>query len=159
MRLDYSRNGVPFIELKQDDEDYGTLIFSSITKTDAGYKYMCFSHRYEDQVKIKKGNGYEFVKMEVNDSFVFNMRMKRDEAGIRGVPTGTMPRRLVDWIIATFDPFLIDGVMPFSAIEKLRPILETANIDKILDTKIKRAYKKKETVKEPPPSGKLTDLF
>lgn len=158
--LKYSTSGLPYIELTQEDEDYGTLIFSRSTQTVNGYKYICFTHRYVDSVKIKKGKGHDFFKTEVKDSYIFNMRMKRDEAGIRGVPTGTMPRRLVDWIIATFKPFLIDGgvVMPFSAIKKLAPIIEAMDIDKIIDTKIKRAYKKKEE-KPADDSGGLLDLF
>lgn len=169
MKLLYSKTRLPYIELTTDAGDnYGTLIFSRSTQTDFGYKYMSFTHRHRAPVKIKKGKGYEMVEMEVNDSFVFNMRMKRDEAGIRGVPTGTIPRRLVDWIIATLDPFLVDGIMPFSQIENLKPVIEAADIDKILETVVKRKYTKKKKKKkakkekvtpETKQTGKLTDIF
>jgi hypothetical protein len=166
--LKYSTSGLPFIELRHEEEDYGNLIFSRTTQTVNGYKYLCFTHRYVDNVKIKKGKGHDYAKIQVNDSCIFNMKMKRDEAGIRGVPQGAIPRRLVDWIIATFKPFLIDDtIFPFSAIKELEPIIEAMDIDKILETKLKRAYKSKKEKVEPEDvpmetakvSGKLTDLF
>lgn len=148
--LKRSSSGIPYIEL---GEDYGKIIFSRTTQTQSGYKYICFSHRYHTEVKIKKGAGYEMHKMEVNNSFVFNMLMKRDDAGVKGVPTGTIPRRLVDWLKATFEPHLTeDNVLPFSAIEQLRPIINGMNVDKILETKVKRAYNKR-TSKPDKPDG------
>lgn len=139
--LKRSSSGLPYIDL---GEDYGKIIFSRTTQTQEGYRYICFSHRYVDMVKIKKGkDGYDLHKMEVNDNYIFNMMMKRDDAGIKGVPNGTIPRRLVDWLKATFEPFLIENnIMPFSAIEKLKPIVNGMNVDSILETKIKRAYNK-----------------
>jgi len=167
--LKYSESKLPYIELTTEGTidhsgDYGMLIFSRTTQTSDGYKYICYTHTYTDLVKVKKGSGYDMHKMTVKDSYIFNMKMKRDAEGIRGVPQGTIPRRLVDWIIAMFNPFLIDDVLPFSAIEQLRPIIEGMDIPTILDTKVKRAYKRKKkkdkVVPEPVKStGTLTDLF
>lgn len=136
MDLKKSGTGTPYIDLiDSEGQEYGKLIFSKITATEAGYKYLCFTHRFTNQVVAKKGKGdkstHTFTNVDVNDSYTFNMLMKRDGEGIKGVPQGMMPRRLVDWIIATIGAYTTDeGIFPYSEIEKLK--WEIAEVD-ILD--------------------------
>jgi len=146
--LKYSKKGTPYIELTDEAGDtYGTFIFSTLTSTDAGYKYVVFTHRYTNQVVTKKGKGdkstHTFTEIAVNDSSVFNLKMKRSEDGIKGVPQGMLPRRLVDWMIVLFDEFTVDGVIPHSAIKLMEPIVADLNIDEVLVTVVERVRKAK----------------
>jgi hypothetical protein len=128
---------------------YGDFIFSNTTKTSTGYKFICFTHRYDNPVATKSGKGNaartKFVEVAVNDSYVFNMLLKRDSAGKKGVPSGMMPRRLADWIIAVLGEFTIDGIFPFSAIKLIEPIIAELDINQVLVTEAERvrAAKKK----------------
>ena len=144
--LCYTTSGTPFIKLVDDaDKEYGTFIFSKITSTSKGYKYLCFTHRYTNQIATKHGKGNaartKFAAVDVADSYVFNMRLKRDDAGKKGVPQGMMPRRLADWIIDTLDEFLVDGIFPYSRIPALEPIFAALDIDKVIVTDAQRKRK------------------
>ena len=149
--LKYSKNGIPFIHLiDAEGKTYGDFIFSRITaKKGKGYKYICFTHRYTDQVASKTGKGdkarTKFVELDINDSCVFNMELKRDEAGKKGVPSGWMPRRLIDWVKAVLSEFTMDGIFPFDSIKALEPIIAEMDIEAILVTEAEmvRAAKKK----------------
>jgi len=151
--LKYSNNGTPYIELIDDNgRTYGTFIFSTLTSTDAGFKYVVFTHRYTHQVVTKKGKGdkstHTFTEVAVNDSSVFNFKMKRSEDGIKGVPQGMLPRRLVDWMISLFDEFAVDGVIPHSSIKLMEPIVAELNIEEVLVTEVERVRKAKKKARE-----------
>jgi hypothetical protein len=148
--LKYTKSGTPFINLiDAEGRTYGDFIFSSTTKTATGYKYICFTHRYDNQVATKSGKGTaartKFVEVAVKDSYVFNMLLKRDSAGKKGVPSGMIPRRLAEWIIAVLGEFTMEGIFPFSAIKLLEPIVAELDINRILVTESERvrAAKKK----------------
>jgi hypothetical protein len=148
--LKYSKGGSPVIHLiDAAGKTYGDFIFSRVTAKKDGYKYICFSHRYIDQVATKTGKGdkarTKFFEIAISDSYVFNMELKRDEAGKKGVPTGMMPRRLADWIKAVLSEFTMDGLFPFADIKELEPIIAELDIDAILVTEAElvRAAKKK----------------
>jgi hypothetical protein len=138
--LKYSKTGIPFIHLVDAaGKTYGDFIFSNMTKTETGYKYICFTHRKIDMVATKSGKGKSnFVEVATNDSYVFNMVLKRDEAGKKGVPQGMMPKRLSDWIRAVISEFTIDGIFLFSDIKFLEPIIADLDIDIVLVTESER---------------------
>jgi hypothetical protein len=73
------------------------------------------------------------------------MLLKRDSAGKKGVPSGMIPRRLAEWIIAVLGEFTMEGIFPFSAIKLLEPIVAELDINRILVTESERvrAAKKK----------------
>lgn len=150
--IKYSTGGTPYIELTEGDKNYGKIVFSKLTSVDTGYKWICFSHRYTNQVVSKKGKGkkatHTFTELLVNDSYVFNMKMKRSEDGKKGVPQGMMPRRLVDWLIALFAEFTIDDIMPFSAIKHLEPIIADLNIEEVLVSEVERVRKAKAKIRK-----------
>ena len=148
--LQYSKTGTPFIHLEDHEgKTYGNFIFSNMTKTAIGYKYICFHHRYTDMVATKTGKGSlartKFVQCEVNDSYTFNMLLKRDESGKKGVPQGIMPKRLLDWMKALIAEFTTEGIFPFASIKDLEPIIAELDIDSVLVTdsdRVREANKK-----------------
>lgn len=151
--LKYSGSGTPFIELVDvEGKTYGNIIFSRITSTEAGYKYVCFTHRYTNQVCSKKGKGPNakstFTEVVVNDSFTFNLKFKRDEEGKKGVPQGMMPRRLVEWLIALFADYSLDGILPHSAIPGIAGDIAELDIDAVLVTEVERVRKAKAKVRK-----------
>ena len=150
--LNYTKTGTPFIHLVDaEGKTYGDFIFSNITKTDKGYKYICFTHRYDNQVATKSGKGdkarTKFVEVAVAESYVFNMLLKRDSAGKKGVPSGMIPRRLAEWIIAVLGEFTMDGVFPFHAIKNLEPIIAELDINAVLVTETERVRAAKKKVR------------
>jgi hypothetical protein len=148
--LNYSKTRIPYIELVDvDGKTYGKIIFSRITSTSAGYKYIVFTHRYTNSVASKTGKGItartKFVDLDVNESYTFNMKMKRDGAGKSGVPQGMMPRRLVNWLVDLFSEYTVDGIMPYDAIPAMGPAIAEMDIDKIIvtdDDRVREAKKK-----------------
>jgi hypothetical protein len=167
MQLNRTSSDIPYIDLTDGINDYGQLIFSNSTKTAAGFKYICFSRRYDDVVVISKGKGknkrHDTMTTSKMDSYVFNMRFKRDAAGRKGVPNGMLPRPLVKWLIDTFEPFLNeDGVFPFNRIDELAEIIEAANINALVETsaeKAKRKRREKKMKKEIKKELNLSELF
>lgn len=158
--LKYSKNESPFIHLVDGSgKTYGDFIFSRVTAKREGYKYICFSHRYIDQVATKSGSGKnartKFVEIAVNDSYVFNMKLKRDEAGKKGVPTGMLPRRLADWIKAVLSEFTIDDIFPYNAIKFLEPIIAELDIDQVLVTEAERVRAAKKKIRQEKKQAKL----
>ena len=118
--LKYSEKGKPFIDLGP----YGRLIFSEMTVTDKGYKYMAYVRRYMKNVAVKAAGVRKFKEVEQYESHVFNMHLKRNEKG-KGVPTGTIPRPLVKRLIKIIKPFLVENMyLPKSKIKQLEVKLE-----------------------------------
>jgi hypothetical protein len=159
--LKYTKSGTPFINLiDAEGRTYGDFIFSSTTKTATGYKYICFTHRYDNQVATKSGKGTaartKFVEVAVKDSYVFNMLLKRDSAGKKGVPSGMIPRRLAEWIIAVLGEFTMEGIFPFSAIKLLEPIVAELDINRILVTESERVRAAKKKIRLEKKQEKIT---
>jgi hypothetical protein len=114
----YSKSGTPFIHLVDaEGKTYGDFIFSAMTATKAGYKYLCFSHRHSQSV---------------NESYVFNLKLKRDTAGKKGVPHGMLPTPLIKWFRKLFAQVQVDGVIPFSAINEMEPLIADLDIDLVI---------------------------
>ncbi len=115
--LNYSQpKNKPFINLGE----YGMLIFSDMTKTKKGYKYMAYARRYIKSVPVKTKSGRQFKEVEQNESYVFNMHLKRNAAGNKGVPKGTIPRPLVKKLLSIIEPLLIENTyLPFDEIKLL----------------------------------------
>ena len=158
--LKYSGAGTPFIQLiDAAGKTYGDFIFSRATAKKDGYKYICFSHRFVDQVATKSGSGKnartKFVEIAVNDSYVFNMKLKRDSAGKKGVPSGMIPRRLAEWIKAVLSEFTIDDIFPFHAIKLLEPIIAELDIDQVLVTETERVRAAKKKIRAEKKQAKL----
>jgi hypothetical protein len=156
--LKYSKTHSPYIELVDaEGKTYGTIIFSRITSTSAGYKYFCFTHQYTNSVVSKTGKGdnarSRITEVDVNESCTFNMKMKR--AGKSGVPQGMIPRRLVDWIVALFSEYTVDGIMPYDAIPAIGLIVAEMDIDKILVTDCERVRAAKKKIRVEKVQAKL----
>ena len=156
MEILTSTSGTRYIELA---ENKGRIIFSRMTATKTGYKYLCFNNRYIDFVTISKGKGNNKVKSQIEvqqfDSFTFDMDFKRDEKGMLGVPHGTIPRRIVDNLRFIFKPFLVDMIMPFNKFVELEIVLADTSYEKLMATPIKRkAYKRKKKKSKSKGKGK-----
>jgi hypothetical protein len=120
--LKYSEKGRAFIDLGT----FGRLIFSEMTVTEKGYKYMAYVRHYTKNVAVKgSGGGRNFKEVEQYESHVFNMHLKRNEKGSQGVPHGTIPRPLVKRLLKIFRPLLVENTfLPKSKLDELGVKLE-----------------------------------
>jgi len=145
LEFKYSESGLPYIDLGD-----GQLVFSRITShPDKGYRYMAYNHRYFDVVVFKKKKdgkaSRETYEAETHDSHTFNMWFYMDRAKKKGIPRDSLiPVRLGDWLRRTFSKLItIDGFMPYKKIRVLERKINNANLDEILNTKIKKKRKRK----------------
>jgi hypothetical protein len=144
--LEYSNRKIPFIDL----EDYGRLSFSALTAhPEKGYKFICFNRVANDTVRVKKKvNGEvveKFIKAQERYSATLDMYFERSigqQGQKKGVPKGSMPNRLKDWLKKTFKKFITeDKYFPYDRIEEFQKYLAKQDIDKIL-SKPQRKRKK-----------------
>lgn len=148
MEIKRSTSGMPYLELLDNEGNYyGKLIFSKSTATETGYRFLCFNHKYTDVIVIKRdkseGGRNKTLEVDTYDSFTFNMDFKRDEEGLKGVPNGMIPRRIVDHLRKIFKEFLTDDmVMPYHKMNDLEEALEKIDLDDLLKTPIRRKRKK-----------------
>jgi len=135
--LQYSENNVPFIDL----EDYGRLIFSSITSHPTkGYRFLCYNRSYMERIRVKKKSNGEtvekFIKAEGRNSCVFDMSLERkvgQQGQTKGVTKGTIPPRLADWLRKTLKKYVTeDKYFPYSKINSFKKYLAKQSIDKII---------------------------
>lgn len=144
LEFKYSPKGTPYIDLGE-----GQLVFSTMTKLPEGYRYMTYNHRFVDLISIKKKKEGKAVRetfeAEVHDSHTFNMWFYMDRDKKKGIPRDSIiPARLGNWLRNTFARLITeDGIMPYSKIPKLEQIINEADLDKVLATKIKRKVKRK----------------
>ena len=146
IEFDYSSSGIPIIILG----DLGTLTFSKITShPDKGYKFLCFSHYYDDVIKIRDKNGGErSTVVPTNDSYTVNMNLERKpkthNAKASGLPHGVLPSRMKDFMKKSLKPYTDDeGYIHFNDIELIKKKIEGKEIEKILDKVQKKRKKKK----------------
>ncbi len=135
IRLEFSDKNVPFINL----EEYGRLAFSTLTAHPIkGYRFICYSRCYEDQIRIKKKYKGEVIeryyRTEGRDSTVLDMEFQRKIGQqTKGFQRGTIPPRLGEWIRKIFKKFITeDKYFPYEQIEPLRKYLARQDVDKIL---------------------------
>jgi hypothetical protein len=141
IELKYSEKGIPYIDL----DKYGTLIFSQLTATEKGYKWMAYNHSYRETVKLKNTAGQRYEKEAFNRiSHVFNMFFKRDMGNLWGVPRGTIPPKIVKELRKIFLSLIEDDFyMPFRNLELLKDILEGTDFESLIKVKKKAPKKKK----------------
>lgn len=133
--------------------EFGRLVFSDMTKTHDGYRYLIYGKDYIEQVALKRSDGSrEFREVEQRESCVFNLQMKQDKAGLKGVPHDTIPRKLVSWFIDIFAELSDGKCFPYKNIQKLKSKIEKTNFDKVLTKKVLK--KKKKIRKKPKPTKK-----
>lgn len=124
--------------------EFGRLVFSDMTKASAGYRYLIYGKDYIEKVALKRSDGSrEFREVEQRESCVFNLQMKQDKNGTKGVPNGTIPRKLVKWFVDIFDELSDGENFPYKNIEKLKSKIEKTNFNKVLSKKIPKKKKKK----------------
>ena len=137
IELQYSEKDVPFINL----EDYGRLIFSSITShPEKGYRFLCYNRSYMERIRIKKKTNGEsvekIIKTETRNSCVFDMNLERkvgQQGQTKGITKGTIPPRLGDWLRKTLKKYLTeDKYFPYSNITPFKKYLARQSIDKII---------------------------
>ncbi len=145
LEFKYSTNGVPYIDFGN-----GQLVLSRITSDPSkGYRYLAYNHRYIDFITLKKKTKGEVsrkqIKAENHDSCCFNMHFYTDAKHKKGIPRNSViPVRLGEWLRKKFAGLIDDeGYLPFSKVKNLQGIINRANLDKILKTKLKRKRKKK----------------
>ena len=123
-----------------DLDDYGRLVFSDLTATSQGYRWLTYNKEYIEILQVKQGDGSRReVKIDQRESHVFNFKMKRDAAGKLGVPRGTIPVKLVNWLVSTFDELTDGEVFPYKNIENLKSKIEKTNFEKMLKKQKKDA--------------------
>lgn len=140
--LEYGPKGQPIINL----EKHGRLIFSSLTVTNKGYKYFAYVNRYIEELVVKNNTtGERSIKTENGfDSYMFDMHFKRN-GGKQGVPSGTIPRKVVTKLSKIIDQFLVENTyMPKSCIKLLAAAINSVDWEKILRKPKKRKLKRKE---------------
>ena len=123
--------------------EFGRLVFSDMTKTNSGYRYLIYGKDYIEQIPMRKRDGSrEYRGVSQRESCVFNLQMKQDKAGVKGVPHGTIPRKLVSWFIDTFAELSDGEHFPYKNIEKLKSKIEKTNFNKVLAKKVPKKKKK-----------------
>ena len=127
----------------------GYLVFSDMTKCPKGYKWLVYSRDYTEMIPIKNADGTRDVhEVRQRDSYVFNFKMKQDSEGLRGVPRGTIPPKLVNWFVKTFDKLTdADGVFPYSNISVLKQKIESKDFSKFTNKKKKRKVPTKKQIR------------
>lgn len=116
--LEYSKMGTPIIDL----EEFGRLTFSALTAHPSkGYRFICY-------------NRSETV--EKRESCTFDMYFERkvgQQGQTKGIPKGSIPQRLGDWLRKTFKDFITeDKYFPYNRIKDFQKYLAKQSIDKIL---------------------------
>ena len=139
--LEYGLKGQPIIDLGK----YGRLIFSSLTVTNKGYKYFAYVNRFIEELVVKNNTtGERSIKTENGfDSYMFDMHFKRN-GGKQGVPSGTIPRKVVSKLSKIIGQFLVeDTYMPKNCIKLLAPAINSVDWEKMLRKPKKRKRKLK----------------
>ena len=134
--------------------EFGRLAFTDMTKDhDLGYKHITYSRTYMDMVSMKSGESRKHFEVPARDAYVFNMKFKRDDAGLRGVPQNTIPVKIVNWLIDTFDKLTINGYFPEKNMSELAKIIIATDFDdELKKSKPKVVRKKKRVIKKPTPA-------
>ena len=141
-------NGKYVIEMGE----YGRLAFTDMTKDrDLGCKHITYSRTYMDMVSVKSGDHRKMFEVPARDSFVFTMKFKRDAAGKKGVPQKTIPIKVVDWFVRTFDKLTVDGYFPENNMSKLEKLINKTNFNDLKKSKPKVRKKVKKVVPKPTP--------
>jgi hypothetical protein len=134
-------NGKHIINLDQ----HGRLVFSDITKTPQGYRWMAYSKSYVERIEMKNSDGSrDYREVDQRESHVFTFKLKRDTEGKLGIPNGTIPRKIAKKLVSIFDEFVDGEVLPYKNIENLKSKIEKTNFNKILPKKRKKKLTKKE---------------
>ena len=140
--FEYGPKGQPIIDLGK----HGRLIFSSLTVSDKGYKYFAYVNRFIEESVVKNNTtGKRSIKTENGfDSYMFDMHFKR-HSGKQGVPSGTIPRKVVSKLSKIIDQFLIEDMyMPQSCIRLLAAAINSVDWEKLLHC---NKYKKRKRIK------------
>jgi hypothetical protein len=134
---------------------HGRLVFSDMTRTKEGYRYMTYSRSFIDTISVKKQDGSRSTyDIPSRDSYVFNMRFKRGQNSsdkkikakkgpIKGVPSGTIPPELLNWLTKVFESLSDGYVFPFKNILLLKEKIENTDFNRILEPKKRKISKKK----------------
>lgn len=150
IQFKYSNKGTPYIQIGY----MGKLIFSKITShPEKGYKFMCFSHQYIDNISIKNTTGKrKIVKVPTNESYTTNMYLQRESKNgnkkPKGLPHNTLPGRMKDYLKKIFNSLLDEeGYLPYEKIDILKKKIHNKNIKTILSKvqKKRKSRKKKST--------------
>ncbi len=132
-------------------EEYGRLVFADMTKDRVlGYKHITYSRSYMDVVTAKYGGDRRQFEVPTRDSYVFNMKFKRDEDGKKGVPRGTIPQKVTNFLIAVFEKLSVDGRLPEKNLPKLEKIIKKTDFN-LLKVKKSKPKKRKKKVEKPTP--------
>jgi len=132
-------------------EELGRLVFADMTKDPKlGYKHITYSRTYMDVVTTKYGDGRRTFEVPTRDSYVFNMKFKRDEDGKKGVPRGTIPQNVTNFLAVIFEKLSVDGFLPDRNIPKLEKIINKTDFNK-LKVKKSKPKKRKKKVEKPTP--------
>jgi hypothetical protein len=140
----FSEKGSPVIEIG----DLGVMSFSKLTSHDRkGYRYLCFSHVYNDKVSVKSGTDRKIISIPTNDSYMCNMRLERKTktktTKAVGLPHKALPGRMKDYLKNIFEPYIDeDGYISRKNILKIQKKLNGKNINKILG-KVQKPRKKR----------------
>lgn len=134
-------NGKHIIDL----DGHGRLVFSDMTRTNEGYRWMAYSKEYVERIELKLTDGSrDYREVNQRESHVFTFKLKRDTEGKLGIPNGTIPRKLANKLVKIFDEFTEGEVLPYKNIENLKSKIEKTNFNKILPKKRKKKLTKKE---------------
>ena len=128
--------------------EYGRLTFSDMTATRDGWKWLTYSRVYIEKIAMKASDGTRTYRdVEERDSHVFNMQLKRDSEGKKGVPRGTIPIKLTKWLQDSIGELCDGDIFPYRNIEKLKSKIEKTNFKSVLAKK-KKKQRKRLTKKE-----------
>jgi hypothetical protein len=133
-------------------EKYGRLVFADMTKhRSLGYKHITYSRAYMDVVVMKTGDRRRTFEVPTRDSYVFNLKFKRDEEGKKGVPRGTIPQKVTNFLATIFEKLTVDGYLPDRNLPKLKKIIEKTDFNKLKVKKSKPKKRKKKVIEKPTP--------
>ena len=130
IEFEESDNGTPIIKLGE----YGKLMFSKLTAHPfKGYKYLCYVNKYLDTITVKGKERSKSYSIPTNDSYMVNMKLERNSRLKKGLPYGTIPQRLKDFLKISLKKYTEGGYIAHHLVDELKADINGQVIENILD--------------------------
>jgi hypothetical protein len=135
MKMKYSKKGVPFIELDNDNK----LVFSPTTSTPEGYKWMMFSGISTTTETLSGGKGAKKTKRKIKVTHPVSTLIDMEFANMgKSAKNANMylTKRYLSGVKKMFEPFVVNGVFLYENVSKLSEYInkqEVINKEDLLD--------------------------
>lgn len=135
MKMKYSKKGVPFIELDNDNK----LVFSPTTSTPEGYKWMMFSGISTTTETLSGGKGAKKTKRKIKITHPVSTLIDMEFANMgKSAKNANMylTKRYLNGVKKMFDPYIVNGIFLYENVSKLAEYInkqEVINKEDLLD--------------------------